>query len=217
MARPLIKAQVELQRTSGLDEDVVMNTLYFRGPDAMTPVDAATLVHGQLLVFYHAIDEYLSNLLNGNVHVKYFDMRDAEPRIPVLEDDMTLITDDGDPLPAECAVCLSYAAAIPSGEPHPGYFRGRIYLGPLAQASVTPFLSDVSIKDAAAAAITAAAQVMAFDEVGSIEHCVYSKTLDATASIDASFNPVVRGWVDNALDTQRRRGQAASSRTTYTV
>jgi len=50
----------------------------------------------------------------------------------------------------------------------------------------------------------------------SVKWAVYSPTTDAVDTIDNAFNDVLDGWVDNAFDTQRRRGPAATTRITWT-
>lgn len=46
--------------------------------------------------------------------------------------------------------------------------------------------------------------------------CIYSPTTETqTASLASSFIPIVGGWVDNAWDTQRRRGLEPTTRTTW--
>lgn len=151
------------------------------------------------------IDFYdLTGHLNGSAHAS-----------PVFTRNFTVgAIAAGSPidLPAEVAVCLSFHAdltGIPekSGATRPAARRkGRVFIGPLNNFSQTgvPVVVGAPIRDAlAAAAITLS------DAVGASQR-VWSRTGAAL------YGPIVGGWIDNAFDTQRRRGEAYTARTLWT-
>jgi hypothetical protein len=50
-----------------------------------------------------------------------------------------------------------------------------------------------------------------------ITWCVYSPTARGLGAADLGCTTVTHNWVDNAFDTQRRRGPKASARTLTTL
>lgn len=226
MPDKLMRVQVTIPLDSALPEDAVVNTLYFDGDEDLdgiaTDDDYHQTAFGAVRDFYQAIDLLcLAGSVGSEATVKIYDMRDAKPRVPEFTDTFTLTPDATNPLPNEVAVCLSFAAAGGSGL-NPRRRRGRIYLGPWpSSSSSTEVVSGQSRPTAAArTAIANAAASMKQTDLpigigGSVRWAVYSPTTDLTSSIDDAFNDVETGWVDNAFDTQRRRGPDATARTTF--
>ena len=208
--RPMVDilAQVVIPYRSGIPEDVAVNTWSFDVADD----DETNLGQiGQFLnVFYSGIDSLLSPVLDlGLVRGKFYRRSDPEPRTPVLDEVFDLGDGNtGGVFPEEVAACLSFRGVLQSGEPA-ARRRGRVYLGPLSDnvlvgdgqlRSRMPLAVRTTILDAYEAAwgeLTTAGNV----------HTVWS-------SADATRYPVVQAWVDDAFDTQRRRGPAATTRTT---
>lgn len=106
-------------------------------------------------------------------------------------------------LPAEVALCLSYQAALEDNV-NQARRRNRKYIGPFASNALgtngrpSPGLID-TMTLAAREMLQAAQASVTWEWVG------YSKTNAGSWEID-------NGWVDNAWDTQRRRGPVGSSR-----
>lgn len=219
MADKLVRAQVRIPRVNGAPEDDITNTWYFDGDDGNADASYHSAVMTMLQDFYHAIDGViLSTMLETTAHVTLWDMRDAEPRLPEFEDDITLTLNTGVNLPCEDSICLSFAAADVSGV-NPQRRRGRVYLGPITYDALQQGDADVFVPAGVRSDITTAAAALMAGEVlattGTMKWAVYSPTTDLTSSIDDAFNDVVRGWVDSAVDIQRRRGQRAAARTTF--
>jgi len=129
-------------------------------------------------------------------------------------------------LPSEVAVCVTllgtgyysvpefdYVNLSPAGNPtRPrSRRRGRIYLGPLNNNAIpgdpAAFSTDVPrVKSGLQADIGIATHrlAVAMDD-GDWHLCLYSKVDDTRYDFDT-------GWVDDAFDTQRRRGEAKSGR-----
>lgn len=200
-----IRVQVALHNDSGLDEDDVVNTWHFTGSANST--DGAAIVD-HLETFYDAFDDWLSNTLSGSCTAKLYNIDALPSGPPFYTETFTITPGTGQSLPSEVALCLSYQAAQTPGLDQRNR-RGRIYLGPFADAANTtsgvarPNSTMIGIIGTAATALATAAF-----GTGTPWH-VYSSTLGTSA-------PVVDGWIDNAWDTQRRRGVAPTTRTTWT-
>lgn len=204
----LLSAQVTLPMLSGIPTDVSVNSWAFD-----TGVGAATStqldeIEAQLGAFYVAVGPYLSPVLSGFIELKIYDIADPEPRAPIrFGTSPTPITTGTVPLPEEVAVCLSFRGQLVSGVP-PARRRGRVYLGPLDASSIdqdepgervrpaTAFIDEIEDAYLALRSNTASEGVI---------HVVWSRVNDDSAE-------VVFAWVDNALDTQRRRGVAPTTR-----
>jgi hypothetical protein len=205
---------------TGLPKDSVVNTFHFQNgvvnPPTATDMDE---VDAALESFYgttqtgttQELDTFMSARLNGTMTIKHYDLFDASPRTPLRTTIAPAIVPGADALPEEVALCLSYQGVALSGFPQ-ARRRGRIFVGPLSvsalvQATGLPNTSANGVIDTIAAcgsflkAHTWAA--------GGNRWIVYSPTNDDFVNVD-------NGWVDNAFDTQRRRGEAPTTRQLWT-
>lgn len=233
MADKLMRAQVVWQRITDDPQDIVTNTWHFDGEDpggagVFSDAEYHDAVVLALNTFYGATASVFSDLVKDNPQVRIYDMRDPSapgaPRLPEfvgnLTVDVPLIGADFR-LVEEAAICLSFAAEPGSGL-HPARRRGRIFLGPL-RSSVTEVVSGrLRVKAATRTQIANAAADLANGTPISggseqLKWAIYSRRTDELgATLDDSFHDVVSGWVDDAFDTQRSRGPAATARTTFT-
>lgn len=212
---PNCKAQVILPSVTGLPSDVFINTFHF----ATSANDAAVGANivAKLVAFYDIAQSSASvgSYLGGTVSrdpdaamIKLYD--EAANDLPPFYEDTFTVDAAGNPgdLPWEVACCLSFKNTSVTSSPERNR-RGRVYIGPLTvgarvevDGSVRPhslFITDL---------LDAGEQLVA-DNNAQSTWVVWSPTLGF------SF-PVEAGWVDNAFDTQRRRGEAATSRTSRT-
>lgn len=204
------KFTTSFQGTSQLPEDRFVNTWHFYNTNTLPPTDFDN-VRDMLRDFWTVAStgsplvNYLTNTqITSTCTVKAYNYDDTPPRAPVYESSFTLTgLGAGSPLPTEMAVCLSYQAAKESGLPQ-GRRRNRIYLGPFnTSANDTGGRPASALRTAMIRAITdleAAAQASV-----SWDWVVYSPT-------NADQYVVNDAWVDNAWDTQRRRGLQPTSR-----
>lgn len=221
MADRLMRAQVVIPLDSNIPEDAIVNTLYFDQDDnglLPPPDDSYDAVVASLAQFYNAFDNTIfPSTVATSATVRIYDMRDPEPRQMRRLDAFAIVPSGQAPLPNEVACCASFAADYESGV-NPARRRGRVYLGPISSGVVEVLNSQAMITQAAVDAIIAGLDsLLAPNDVGgsSLTWALYSPTTDAGgANIDDSFFDVQRGWVDNAFDTQRRRGAAPTIRTT---
>jgi hypothetical protein len=204
--------------SSGLPQDVFVNTFYFVA-DADKTVGPGH-INDALGTFYdgqagqtHSIHYYLSSFVVAAWQVKCYKMSDPHsvgpPKVqrePItFNNTMTSPRASGGVLPEEAAVCLSFGAA----PPHTARRRGRIYIGPLAALACTTNAvggskpSDVLRTDFGIAA-------------HQLDNQAAAGWIIRSSAGTESYAAVDYGWVDDAFDTQRRRGPDASTRTMWT-
>lgn len=210
-----IRAQVTIPYSSGMPEDVVVNTFHFlTAGTPMTGGEQAALSTA-IEAFYNgensgagssianALAHTLSRVANA-VNIDYFDLAEAEPRVPVGSSNFTLgAAGQASTGPTEVALCASYTAEAISGVPQ-ARRRGRIYIGPfnLAHLFERPSLGlRERLGEAGTGLISASG-------VAGAPWCVYSRVGDA-------FAQIISGWVDDEWDTMRSRGRRATTRTFF--
>lgn len=199
-------SQVTIPMDTLVPKDAVMNTWHVECSGADLPAARAAW-HAALLAFYNNVSDVYSVIVaqNGWVH-KMYDLAQAKPRAPVDTFTFNIATNPtGAELPHELAICMSYQAARVSGVPQ-SRRRGRVFLGPIDTGGVTAALvataMQTTIKTAGAALLASSISSSIFEWI------VYSPTSGLGAS-------VTDGWIDNAVDVQRRRGIAATARTVF--
>lgn len=203
MVTRIFRVQVEIPMTSALTADYVTNTLHF----AMDDGDETDIADA-LDDMYAQFAGVMSNLIEPSEFVyKFFDLAEPPPRVPYA-----MLTGRGpaafgsNAAPTEISLCLSWRADYISGVP-PGRMRNRIYVGPLSRDATG---TDGRPSSGAIASVVAGGQALIdASALATWDWIVYSET----AGSDFVWS---QGWVDNEFDTQRRRGRAATARTTFT-
>ncbi len=212
----MLNVQAVFERASALPEDRIINTFTF-GYDAPAPIPAAIVdsIRDALDDFYFvntaagsSIRAYLANTLKSLSYRTYNSLT-AKPRAAMIRPSVKFtVPPVNNALPAEVAMVASFYSArnLPRQ-------RGRVFLGPLSQlATNAPASTDIDSRPATLL-MTTVVQAMARlrDHPGLAEApwSIYSVT-------DQVHRPVTAGWVDNAFDTQRRRGGKATTRSLWT-
>lgn len=214
----ILTAQHILQGLSGLPEDRFVNTFHFdtevHGAPGPTFAIAAATIRDRLRDFFdltitpggNAIYSFMPRLFEEVVTVKVYNLADPEPREPItstyIPNNITL----GTSLPNEVACCASFYSGVNSPRT-----RGRVYIGPLKASAATAVQGEPSIPSAGlqATVAAAAARLASFDtNPGWV-------TLSKAIPNVLATGLVTNGWVDNAWDTQRRRGNDATARTVW--
>lgn len=226
---PVYRAQVSLEHISALPEDRSQNNWHF-DTGAIDPTsvnfDAAS---GVIWAFYEmavapslAVSDYMSASLDGAFHIDWYDLDEAPPRVPVHVYDNT-ITPGGASLPSEVAAVLSMHGPFVSGS-DPARRRGRIYVGPLSTGAIVTTAGVTRLESGFMTAVrrSARAALNAFDanaifvwsvvSSGARDNTNQSIPYEDRPLLPRQVVPVVGGWVDNAIDIQRRRGEAATVR-----
>lgn len=204
----MIRATVTFAHLSGLPEDRMTNT--FHALDTVA-LDAAEAFAEDLYSFYAAgttpLYTFFSTLVPQSGHsIRFYDLGEPEPRVPIYEYPFSLPgAPNGDPLPSEVALVGSFQAEKVSGQSQ-ARRRNRIYVGRLDKDSASAGRPSSSLMGSLNAAMDGLEAASTADP--DYTWAVWSPTYSTQAPVD-------NGWVDNAFDTQRRRGEAATSRVTW--
>lgn len=210
MADPILtdiyRAQVRCPGKSGLPEDVYVNTFAFRneqGPDIPSPVGP---IVNMLSAFYGFLLPFLSGVTTrwDQATVRVYDLGQEPPRYPVEEELGLAVGTGTNALPEEVALVLSLYS-----ERNLPRRRGRIYIGPLGTNVMTTSTSMVFPSDNVRNAMLDAAANM----IQSTENATWG----VVSARDQAFYPFTNAWVDDAFDTQRRRGRAPVGRKVWPV
>lgn len=200
----LYRTCVILKSATGVIEDASTNTYHF---DADTVGDLAA-VNSQLQTLYQSMRTHLSPLMAQSGHeIKYYRLSDPEPRAPVRIDTFTFTTAlSGAPLPTEVAMVVSFQGGASSGQVQ-ARRRGRIYFGPMSTSAVdaTGFFSS-AVRTAA---------VNAWGVLLDASQAATSWKWSVYSTVNGTGVEVQNGWVENAPDTQRRRGRKSTIRTVF--
>lgn len=209
----ILRAMVTIPRDSGIPADAVTNTWHFNTGGALLPTDAG-IVRDRLAEFYNnpntvnSVAQYLSRVLDGDgARIKVYDLSNPEPRVPVLDVGMPIGPITAEAIVSEVAICLSYHADFVSGAPR-ARRRGRIFLGPLASNVMSFSFGEPRPSPEVRGDLKLAAERLIAADTPLLKWSVYSPTANTAAA------PIVGGWIDNAFDTQRRRGVRPTTRTT---
>lgn len=159
--------------------------------------------------FYDGVRGYLSSRLAATGHqVKFYNLPGTPPNYPFDETTWALAAvPAGNPAPSEVALCVSFQGAKQAGTPQ-SRRRGRMYIGPLNQSTMGYDRPATAMMTTFAT--TTKALVVAVNTIPDHGFGVWS-------GISGSWTPVTDGWVDNAFDTQRRRGVEVTARTSWTL
>lgn len=207
--------QVEHRMQSGIPADDVVNTFAVRWEGGGVPLvaDFEALRLNINNFFYNLGSNILAApmLATGSSHgVKIYRLIDPTPRVPVWEGAFGLnigISSTG--LPSEVAICNSFAADVASGQ-SAARRRGRVFLGPIAASAAAAGTDGFRRPSTLTMQTIADASETLLDNlaVDSWVWCVWSRTAN-------ELNPVVRGWVNDEFDTQRRRQPGALTRVNW--
>lgn len=228
------RAVVSLPRQAGLDS--VVNVMHFKeigGGSTATPADL-TLKIAQFynLALTSPTEVPIAGYLSGelsratdSVHIQYYLVPDVRGPVgaPYAEGFFTLgaLAGSAKSLPAEVAACLTFDSRLdtdasvpetvpggptgPEGDAHPrARRRGRIYLGPLNDTA-----SSATGGGTAAVRVSAAfrsSAVRAFSENLADGLLPFNLVPAVFSPTDWIARRIVRVWMDDAFDTQRRRG-----------
>ena len=218
MADPVIangiRAHVILPGVSDLPEDRFVTTWAATYTDPTTYAAAADDFAAALVVFFTALSgtqvtalwDYMGphiSTATDACEVRTYDLEDPpEGREPTIVP-FTWSDTDQDPLPAEVAVVNSF-----HGTPRSRRNTGRVYIGPLNQIAGEESGGDLRPADVLRSDLVQAS--LGLVGASGFTWGVLSPTL-------AAITPVAGGFIDNAFDTQRRRGLDATTRNVWSV
>jgi hypothetical protein len=219
IAPGVIRAQTIFQGASGKPEDRFVTTLHFVTPSGT--VEGAQMQRAAVRVkeFWttptlaggNKLTDFLGPQLlrgTGAAQIRLYNLGAPEPRVPTVDTFDILGSVPTQGLPAEVAICLSFSGP----QPQLPRTRGRIYYGPLviSAAALEASSKRVVVLAGVRSTLMQAGQRLSVASGDSdlAKWCVYSPTNNATTLVK-------RGYVDDAFDTQRRRGMAPQLRDTW--
>jgi hypothetical protein len=215
----LLQATVRMPYVSQLPRDVSENTFSFNVDNSLSD-EMDAIIDTRLSNFYNlpmsgiSISSRLSSVISRNLatlRLRPTDPTTAAQVGPTRIRSFSIAAQvDSNSLPHEVALCVSFRSGTAAGGLVPLQRRtGRIYLGPLTANSMTAGADPVP-----AANLLTRVQVGALELAdandGDAAWCVWSRAA-------GTLSPVDNGWTDNEWDTQRRRGNAATSRNPWTL
>lgn len=208
----IIRATVSFESATMIPADRATNTYHFdvAGESGSTLGLVADLLQ-DLYVDTTAVtpltDLMSDELSAGLLGIQLYNLDDPEPRVPILSRGVEFTPADAPGLPTEVSLVVSFQADPEAGQVQ-ARRRGRIYLPWMRESSnVLGRPSSVVIDDVAAAYTEFLANS---DDAANVDWVVWSPTAEASFGVST-------GWVDDAWDTQRRRGFSATTRTTFPV
>jgi hypothetical protein len=221
MADPVLAGGIRVlhiwQGASGLPEDRYVNTFAFASDAAQSDVAKLAAIE-KVQRFYDTT--YNGTSLHAFLSSEAVDETASESRAYSMEDPVNgrvpvivpWSTTQGNlssaaALPSEVAVCGSYYCGTNTPRN-----RGRIYLGPLATTALAPSNGAGLVKAELQQCLLAAMLDLAQDDAGPR----WSLLAMGTTST-RQLKIITNCWVDNAFDTQRRRGETATARVTGAV
>lgn len=205
-----LRVQVTIPSVSGGPADISVNTWHFTTPSFDTLL--LDQITGNLKDFYTALaSKYPAGMNLPGAGVKMYDLADPKPRPPVYEVPLGVTTPGGGAsAPPEVACCFSFYSLRTAGVPG-ARTRNRVYIGPFNTATggvLQPPALLITAMVSAGETLLAGAAASSWDWV------IWSQR-------DKDLNPnympplVVGGYVDNAWDTQRRRGVAPTTKSHF--
>lgn len=211
-----VRVMAVFQGASLLPEDRFINTFHFADDD-LPYLAVATELREAVRDFYDTtssggdtLGTRISPYVRREFQLLSYDLEAAPPRVPT-ELIGTLNTAAGGGLPEEVAVCITLQGAPPVTARR----RGRLYIGPLCNGTnnidsgtvTTPARPHMG--DALALTVligTCANTLMAASALAGCPWSIRSTTPSE------NFVEIVGGYIDNAFDTQRRRGPDPTTR-----
>lgn len=205
--------QVVFPSKTGIPRDSVVNTLWFVKSDPVDETESAALASAVRAAYTSstgmAVGGWMSGAMSGIIETRVYHWVDGLPREPDISQGNFSPSTAEDSLPEEVAACLSFKVGT---GPAPATRRGRIFLGPLRQSvldydeNLSPRLHSVAI----GAFVSLGQKIFDNSAAAGFSWSVYSRKLNEAL-------PVGTIWVDHAFDTQRRRGQRATLRSSQAV
>lgn len=217
MADPVIadyfRVMAVWQRKTGLPSDVMVNSFVFRNQNLAGPLGGG--LEGRIRT---ALDEFyfgrvgdtvasISSFMVGaafeGLTYRIYDLADVPPRPVHVEESTAYGTGSfstGTPLPEECACVVSWLTAVRG--PHG---RGRSFLGGFGNQAVSIDADSGTAR--VGPTLQSSIQTAADRLLGDNNQDVELHILGAQGP-----NRVRTGYIDNAWDTQRRRGLKPTSR-----
>lgn len=221
-----VACQVVFENVSGLPRDRVTNTFHFRRPEGTSFAAWVAALSPTVINTYNAtwspvtvwLASFISDQISRGINaskLNWYDLSLNPPHVPTVTTFTLSASGNSTSLPNEVALCGSFKGDVVPGVPTSRQ-RGRVYIGPLSLNAINgtesagdqrPTSGNTGIIDSIARSLKGLALAA---RTNSGDLCVFSPTNNA-------LYPVTSIWVDDAFDTQRRRGARSTSRFSLAV
>lgn len=212
----MMRAQAVFQGATNLPEDRFVNTFHAEWIAPYTDYATAAVQWAVAVEHFYvtagsngrSIGQLMSPFIS-KLDILVYDMSLPEgEREPYTLESTYTPTSGTNTMPEECAVCLTLHGAPPITPRR----RGRLFLG--------PFKHDSDVIDNANASLPTRVNLEGGQAIGDTIKAAAVALRDyegfnwAIRSVTPSENyiPITGGWIDNAFDTQRRRGPDPTAR-----
>jgi hypothetical protein len=223
----LLKVSAHFPFTTGLPEDVAINTFWFHTVDEESTVQEKTTAGAAVQQFFttttstgDGVLKYMSEVIDPGTDVAYVRLVDVDPATgeeinPAGYGGFTLNAPTVASMPQEVAVCVSFQQSGVAIGAARARRRGRVFIGPL---NINALEEDTNKagrphEDFIATLVAAGARMIESCQDGLLDGdpCPWSVYSRAASQM----YEITDGWVDNEFDTQRRRGLTPTARTTF--
>lgn len=228
----LYKASFHIPARTGLSRDDTVNSFYFKTP---TPRSLAqlTAMAAVLEAFYNTnpsghgthVASYFSrdrDDTTGRCRVDWYAIPNARtvgPKgypaygPPISSDTASIVLYAGTsaPLPDQVAMCLSYRGDT-AGTPNPRRRRGRIFLGPLNQLTLTETGAETNAQTISSTARQVVLGAATEQLKTAMEALPDAPRWQVWSPADWESHDVIEASMDDRYDTQRRRLQKPTVR-----
>jgi len=200
--------QIVLQNQSNLPRDRFINTLAFSASGVGTFGSFAAILAADLATAWAPLGViYPTNIVKRLFEIRIYNPDDAKPRPPwkngagAIPTGTLVAASQADGLPTEVALCLSYY-----GVSNTKRNRGRMYIGPLHPGFMASTRPTADLQTHLLDLATRLSAIGGSD----VDWQIHSRVANTRQRIQ-------KVWVDNAWDTQRRRGLDSTGRVTRDV
>jgi len=217
---PTVRVMFVGQGASLLPEDRFVNVFHFHDPvvgDPAAAILSCTNVLEDLLTAPvsggNALSSFISPYVSRTATLIAYDMLMPKPRIPYPRS-ITLAAAVGGGYAEEAAIVLSTHGAPPITARR----RGRMYFGPLSDSAtcIAPGTTSLPARPSSASAAHVVQALTAFGAALILESGTIGMPWSIRSTVpDENYVQITGGHVDNALDTQRRRGPSPTARLTF--
>nr|CRY96681.1 hypothetical protein [uncultured prokaryote] len=207
-----VRAQITLRTSDLIPANYSTNTLHLLVQDSVTQEDdpeGIGFIIEDITQLYLDLEGVLGSLSRDGHEIALYDERNPLDSPPIRIETFDFVSFfPPDRLPSEVSIVSSFRAQRQPGV-SPRSTRNRVYIGPLRSAALdetTGRVADAS-RQLIAQAFFDFLQAVA-DRLDVYNWVIRSPTLGLSW-------PIFEGFVDNAFDTQRRRGVESSARSTW--
>jgi hypothetical protein len=205
--------QVIFKHENGTAKDQYVNNWHFDRPTPDAGVTDYDNVRDMLKDFYTVGDTnaipltyHMPAAMLGTATVKGYDLSEPKPRPPVYESSFTFPRPQSPSLPFEVACCFSFEAERQAGKVQRRR-RNRVYLGPLNTITLDP-AGKVNLAYRNLVLHRGKNLKTSADASVNWDWVVFSPTDSESHAVDTIY-------INDAFDTQRRRGLPVTAKTLW--